>query len=126
MPKIGPKMTVKQLLKHAKLAQEGKAGDKGLPPVKTDAYAAKVADPKDPKSPYYGSKWHDPKGHEANRKLAKRIDAAMKTLKKADKDGSHFVLAWRLYPNKEHPRWNRDQPHACGCGCGGAAPLPDL
>jgi hypothetical protein len=28
------------------------------------------------------------------------------------------VLGWRLYPNKDHPRWGAEDVHSCGCGCG--------
>jgi hypothetical protein len=31
------------------------------------------------------------------------------------------VLGWRLYPNKNHPRWKAKDDHACGCGCGCSA-----
>jgi hypothetical protein len=41
----------------------------------------------------------------------------VKAKKATDKYGAHFVLGWRLYPNKEHPRWSKDV-HSCGCGCG--------
>jgi hypothetical protein len=61
-----------------------------------------------------------------NSDLAKSIDAAFKKHKTTDEHGPHFLLAWRLYPNKEHPRWQVEEPHSCGCGCGNIAPLPDL
>jgi hypothetical protein len=41
----------------------------------------------------------------------------VRSKKVSDKHGAHFVLGWRLYPNKDHPRWNQDV-HSCGCGCG--------
>ena len=49
------------------------------------------------------------------------IAKAVKAKKNADKNGSHFVLGWRLYPNKAHPRWNSKDVHSCGCGCGCSA-----
>lgn len=117
--KIGPKLTPADLRERRGLKHEdGRVYHAELPAVMTDAEAASKANPKDPKSPYYGSKYFDPKGYAANRELAKKIEEAFKSLKATDKDGPHFVLAWRMYPNADHPRWKRKQPHACGCGCG--------
>jgi hypothetical protein len=31
--------------------------------------------------------------------------------------GKGFVLAWRLYAEKEHPRWKIADGCGCGCGC---------
>jgi hypothetical protein len=43
----------------------------------------------------------------------------MRTVKKQDKNGAQFLLGWRLYPNRDHPRWkNNKDAHSCGCGCG--------
>jgi hypothetical protein len=56
-------------------------------------------------------------GYQANRDLAEMIHQAVKARKNSDKHGAHFVLGWRLYPNKEHPRWKSEDPHSCGCGC---------
>ena len=58
---------------------------------------------------------------EANRALATMIRKAVKAKKEGDKHGEHFVLGWRLYPNKDHPRWKDKDDHACGCGCGCSA-----
>ena len=60
-------------------------------------------------------------GYKANRDLAAMIAKAMRAKKNSDKNGSHFVLGWRLYPNKEHARWNDKDVHSCGCGCGCSA-----
>jgi len=59
-----------------------------------------------------------------NRALAERISDAVESLKTTDEHGPHFILAWRMYPNKDHPRWQTEDPHACGCSCGNVAPLP--
>ncbi len=117
MVEIYPKLTPAKLKKGAKKTSEGK-GLAPLPGVRTDAKLAATADPSDPNSPYYGSTHHDPSGHQANRELAQRIEQAVRDLKKSDENGSRFVLAWRLYPNSEHPSWNRKDVHFCGCGCG--------
>ena len=60
-------------------------------------------------------------GHNANRELSKLIEKAMRSVKKSDKGGQHFVLGWRLYPNKDHARWKNKDVHSCGCGCGCSA-----
>jgi hypothetical protein len=117
--KIGPKITTEDLKERKGMKlDDGRVYHAEVPGVWTDAEAASKADPKDPKSPYFGSTFFDAKGHSANRELAKKIDDVFKSLKKVDKDGAHFVITWRMYPNKDHPRWQRETPHACGCGCG--------
>jgi hypothetical protein len=60
-------------------------------------------------------------GYQANRELAQMIKKAVRAKKNSDKSGQHFVLGWRLYPNKDHPRWKAKDDHACGCGCGCSA-----
>jgi hypothetical protein len=117
MVEIYPKLTPAKLKKSARRTSEGK-GLAPLPGVRTDAKLAATADLTNPKSPYYGSKHHDPDGYHKNRKLAERIGKAVSDLKKGDEHGSRFVLAWRMYPNKEHPSWQRTDVHFCGCGCG--------
>ena len=37
-----------------------------------------------------------------------------------DPHGSPWLLSWRMYPNKDHPRWKQDD--CCGCNCGCVAP----
>jgi len=114
-----PKLSKAELAERRGQKQaDGRVYHADLPGVWTDAEAASKADPKDPKSPYFGSKHFDPKGHGANLALAAEIEAVFKKHKKTDEHGAHFVLAWRMYPNKEHPRWQREDPHTCGCGCG--------
>jgi hypothetical protein len=101
MPEIYPKMTRAKLNKTARKTSQGR-GRAPLPGVKTDAKHAQAT---------------DKYGYHANRELADMISKAVRAKKKADKQGAHFVLGWRLYPNKEHPRWSKDV-HSCGCGCG--------
>lgn len=112
--KVKPPITEEELneLTTLKLA-DGRVHHQALPAVSTDAEWASKR-----KGNPYKSKWHDPKGHDANRKLAKAIAEAVKKHKTVDKDGHHFILAWRMYPNGAHPRWQREEPHSCGCGCG--------
>ena len=101
MPAIYPKMTRAKLRAGARKTAQGK-GRVALPGVKTDAKHVQAT---------------DKCGYRANRELAEIIKAAVKAKKKADANGEHFVLGWRLYPNKKHPRWSAED-HACGCGCG--------
>ena len=102
MPEIYPKVTRTTLKKGAKRTSDGR-GRVALPGVKTDAKHANAT---------------DKCGHKDNRELAAMIKQAVKAKKNADKNGTHFVLGWRLYPNKQHPRWNQKDVHSCGCGCG--------
>ena len=102
MPEIYPKLTRAKLKKSARKTSQGK-GRAPLPGVKTDAKHVKAS---------------DKCGYETNRELAKLIGKAVRAKKKRDKNGQHFILGWRLYPNGEHPRWKNQDVHACGCGCG--------
>src|ERR1700675_2473176 len=105
MPEIYPKMTRVKLKKAARTTAHGKVRA-ALPGVKTDAQDAKAT---------------DKCGYAANRDLSKLIGKAVRAKKKSDKKGAHFVLGWRLYPNKDHPRWSGKDVHSCGCGCGCSA-----
>jgi len=102
MPEITPKLTRSKLKRAAAKTSSGKARVP-LPGVKTDAKHAQAT---------------DKCGYKANRDLAEMISKAVKAKKNSDRNGVHFVLGWRLYPNKEHPRWKGKDDHACGCGCG--------
>jgi hypothetical protein len=99
MPKIGPAQSYEELEKSATQVSDGRARDKGLPGVKTDA------------------KTVDVDAYLENGKLAAAIADAMESMKKSNKDGPLFVLSWRMYPNKENPHW-KGKTHSCGCGCG--------
>ncbi len=83
-----------------------------LPGVTSDAKMIKEDHP--PVTGPFGNP--DSNGFDKNRELARRIQQAVKDLK-PQTGGPHFVLGWRLYPNKDHPRFQAP-PHACGCGCG--------
>jgi hypothetical protein len=105
MPEIYPKMARGKLKQSARKTSQGK-GRAPLPGVKTDAKHVKAT---------------DKCGYEANRELARLIDKALRAVKKSDRGGPHFVLGWRLYPNKNHARWKDRDVHSCGCGCGCSA-----
>lgn len=105
MPEIYPKMTGAKLKGGARKTSEG-TGKVPLPGVKTDAKHAQAT---------------DKCGYGANRELAEIIKNAVRAKKNSDQHGEHFVLGWRLYPNKDHPRWNGQDVHSCGCGCGCSA-----
>ncbi len=105
MPEIYPKMTPAKLKASARKTSHDQ-GRGALPGVKTDAKHVQAT---------------DKCGYKANRDLADMIAKAVKAKKIGDKNGAHFVLGWRLYPNKEHPRWNNKDVHSCGCGCGCSA-----
>jgi hypothetical protein len=98
MPTIGPKRTAAELQKSAKATRED-GRRVPLPGVKSDA------------------KEVDTKAYNANRKLAKQIQAAVKDLKETDGGKPRFVLAWRMYPNADSPHWSKNE-HSCGCSCG--------
>jgi hypothetical protein len=102
MPEIYPKMTRAKLRKSARKTSQGK-GRAPLPGVKTDAKDFRAT---------------DKCGYQANRGLAEMISKAVRAKKTGDANGAHFVLGWRLYPNRKHPRWKASEDHACGCGCG--------
>ena len=102
MPEIYPKVTRAKLKRDARRTSDGK-GRVSLPGVQTDAKHIDAS---------------DKSGYAANRELAALIEKAMRTMKKHDKNGPQFLLGWRLYPNRNHPRWKDKDVHSCGCGCG--------
>ncbi len=106
MPNIYPKITRSKLKKDARKTSQGKGRGASLPGVKTDANHVQAT---------------DKCGYLANRHLAEMIRKAVRAKKINDANGAHFLLGWRLYPNREHPRWKSKNEHACGCGCGCSA-----
>ena len=102
MPEIYPKLSRATVKRSARKTAAGKARVP-LPGVKTDAKHVNASD----KCAYA-----------ENRELARLIEKAMRTVKRHDKNGQHFVLGWRLYPNRDHPRWKNKDVHSCGCGWG--------
>jgi hypothetical protein len=85
MPEIYPKMTRAKLKKSARKTSQGK-GRAPLPGVKTDAKHVNAS---------------DKRGYKVNRELADMIAKAVRAKKTSDRNGAHFVLGWRLYPNKD-------------------------
>jgi hypothetical protein len=84
---------------------------------------AQGQDPSDPNSPVYGNPYFDRDGFKQNEELKVAIAEVFAKTKKidlTDPNGSPWLLAWRMYPNKDHPRWQAED--CCGCNCGCAAP----
>jgi hypothetical protein len=75
-------------------------------------------------SPYYGDKYFDRTGEQQNLALKQAISHVFLEHKKPDEDGPMWLLAWRMYPNKDHPRWGKEGFEGCGCNCGCYAPKP--
>jgi len=103
MALIKPRMSWKNLQKGARETAKGMRHSP-LPGVKTSPTNEKTA------------KEHR-KDRQANGELAEKISAAVREVKKSDKNGPRYVVAWRMYPNADHPHW-KAHTHACGCGCG--------
>src|ERR1700683_4923572 len=101
MAAIGPKFTHAELAQTAAKTIAGNGSSAGLPGVVADA------------------KTMDPDAHSDNRKLAGLISKAVASVKNPNGDTvPPFVLAWRLYPNKDSTVWDdKAETHACGCGC---------
>ena len=115
MPEIKPLMTRAQL--HLLNINRSPPGDRrhryaDLPGVTTDAKM--ISEDLPPATGPYGNP--DVTGFVKNRELARRIKQVVRELKPQE-GGGHFILAWRLYPNAGHPRF-QTSTHACGCGCG--------
>jgi len=90
---------------------------RALPAVRSSAeYAANEKNPQLPTNPGWAG-YFDRQGKEGNERLKQAIVAAFQQHKPSDTHGQHFVIAWRHYPNADHPRWSRPE-QACGCGCG--------
>lgn len=88
-----------------------------LPALRSSAeYAANENNPQLPTNPGWGA-YYDRGGKAKNDLLKQAIVAAFKLHKPSDAEGQHFVIAWRHYPNADHPRWSQPE-QACGCGCG--------
>jgi hypothetical protein len=79
---------------------------------------AETHDNPDPNNPFF-----DPDGKKNNDALKQAINDAFKKYKKidlTDPNGPQWLLAYRMYPNKDHPRWQAQE--CCGCCCGCFAP----
>ena len=103
MPEIAPKKTQAELSAlNGQDLGDGTHLSEALPGVLSDS---KLVDPNG--------------GHKENRELHHKIRQVVKDTKKTNnpKQEAQFLIAWRLYPNKDHPRW-QGTSHSCGCGCG--------
>jgi hypothetical protein len=113
---ITPKMTVANVRElRAVELKDGREYHPGLPTLRSNAKQA-AHEPEKLCRSCRESRYLDSRGYHTNRELARKISALVNEHKKNDKDGSHFILEWRLYPNKDHPRFK--ETDGCGCGCG--------
>jgi hypothetical protein len=131
---IGPRKTLKELRASVEQSQPelGQPQQTADNPFKyayhlegtwANAEWAQNQDPSDPNSPVYGNPYFDRDGKRQNDELRKAINEVFIKHKKidlTDPDGPQWVLAWRMYPNKDHRRWQTED--CCGCCCGCAAP----
>ena len=99
-----------------------------LDPSWDNAAWAEQHDNTAPNSPYHGDKYFDRTGKKQNDKLKEAIAKAFiecKNIDMTDPDGPQWLLAWRMYPNENHPRWSQSGFEGCGCNCGCYAPKMD-
>jgi len=114
---ITPRMTLKEHYDIRKVTLEDlREFHPRLPALKSNSKQGAV-DPSKLCEDCRNSPYLDLKAYDKNRELAKEIRGALARIRPPDKDGPHFVLAWRLYPIKDHPRFNILDGCSCGCGC---------
>jgi hypothetical protein len=113
---LEPKLSREELKKHRTPIFAGTDGREYQPELPGSWSNAKVAAMATAKvcqecrdSPHF-----DTDGYSTNRELGRRIQKAFTELK----SGKGFVMAWRIYADKDHPRWQIAD--GCGCCCGGA------
>jgi hypothetical protein len=113
---ITPRLTIQQARElKAHVLQDGREYFPSLQPLKANSLQGKL-DPSKLCKECRESPYLDRAGYDKNRELAAIIKQAIKDLKPHDKDGPHFILEWRMYPNKDHPRFNKADGCSCGCG----------
>ena len=112
---LEPKLTLEDVKKHRSViftGPDGREYQSELPGSWTNARVAAEATEKVCQecrdSPHF-----DTEGHGTNRELGRRIGKAFTELK----SGKGFLVAWRLYPDKDHPRWQIADGCGCGCSC---------
>ena len=112
---LEPKLTVKELKEQRTVIFTGTDGREYQSDLPGSWSNAKVAATDVEKvchecrdSPHF-----DTEAYNTNRELARRVQEAFEELK----PGKGFVLAWRLYAEKDHPRWKVADGCGCGCGC---------
>ena len=112
---LEPKLTIEELTKHRTFLFAGPRW------ARVPVRAARVLDqrqgggasrreslPECRDSPHF-----DTEGYGTNRELGRRIQKAFTEAQ----GGQGFVMAWRIYPDKDHPRWQIADGCSCGCGC---------
>jgi ABC-type Zn2+ transport system substrate-binding protein/surface adhesin len=114
---LEPKLTLEDLQKHRGVIFTGPDGREYQAELPGSWSNAKVAAEAVDKvchecrdSPHF-----DTEGYGTNRELGRRIQEAFTELKA----GKGFLVAWRIYPEKDHPRWQVADGCGCGCSCGG-------
>jgi ABC-type Zn2+ transport system substrate-binding protein/surface adhesin len=114
---LEPKLSIEDLKKHRTViftGADGREYQSELPGSWSNAKVAAQATDKVCQecrdSPHF-----DTEGYGTNRELGRRIQEAFTELKA----GKGFVVAWRVYPDKDHPRWQVADGCGCGCACGG-------
>jgi hypothetical protein len=112
---LEPKLTRDELKDHRSVlftGEDGREYQAELPGSWSNAKVAATAVDKVctecRESPHF-----DIEGYAKNRELARQINRAFEELK----PGKGFVLAWRLYAEKDHQRWKVADGCGCGCGC---------
>jgi hypothetical protein len=96
-----------------------------LDPSWDNAAWAEQHDNTAPDSPYNGDPYFDRTGKKQNDELKQAIAEVFIKYKKidlTDPNGPQWLLAWRMYPNEDHPRWANSGFEGCGCNCGCYAP----
>jgi hypothetical protein len=114
---IAPRLTMAQVdeLKGT-LLEDGRQFFPALPALTANSLQGKQDHPEFCQE-CRDSPFLDREGHDKNRQIAEIIKKAVKDLKPHGPDGQpHFILKWRMYPNKDHPRFNKVDGCACGCG----------
>jgi hypothetical protein len=115
-PPVGPKMTRERLQELTDLtAWDGRKYHDDLPATWDNAEW--VSNNLGNTTPDAGF----PNGHLQNLALKQAIADVFSKIKNIenDKDGPLWFLAWRMYPNADHPMWKvQEGQEDCGCNCG--------
>ncbi|SPJ14108.1 hypothetical protein SBBP2_1090004 [Burkholderiales bacterium] len=115
-PEVGPKLTWKQVEELTDLAgPDGRKYHGELPATWDNAeFVSNNLGNIDPAPGF-------PDGYAQNVALKAAIAKAFVEIKKInlnDPNGPLWLLAWRMYPNADHPMWKDDSGPQCGCNCG--------
>lgn len=116
-PPVGPKLTWKQLQELTDLsATDGRKYHADLPATWDNAqFVAENPGRIDPEPKFT-------EGYRQNQKLKEAIARAfvdIKNINPNDPNGPLWFLAWRMYPNADHPMWKEQGgQEECGCNCG--------